>query len=54
MFIVLYTRCHQPPQAILVKMRQCITVIVMCGWHKESSVCVIDAKDALYERVELP
>ena len=44
--------CHQPLQAVLVRMRQCVIVIAMCGWHKGSSVCVIGVKDALYERVE--
>ena len=46
--------CHHPLQAVLVRTRQCVIVIATCGWHKGSSVRVIDVKDALYERVELP
>ena len=52
--VILHTGCHQALQAVLVRMRQCVIVIAMCGWHKGSSVRVIDVKDALYERVELP
>ena len=52
--VILYIGCHQPLQVVLVRMRQCVIVIAMCGWHKGSSVRVIDVKDALYERVELP
>ena len=52
--VILYIGCHQPLQAVLVRMRQCVIVIATCGWHKGSSVRVIDVKDALYERVELP
>ena len=51
--VILDIGCHHPLEAILVRMRQCVIVIAMCGWHKGSSVCVIDVKDALYERVEL-
>ena len=52
MLVILYIGCHQPLQAVLVRMRQCIIVITMCDWDKGLSVRVIDVKDALYECVE--